>query len=231
MAATARDRLVAAAFDLFAQQGFEQTTVEQIAAQAGVGRTTFFRHFPTKESVVFPDHAAILAAVDARLAAGTPSTAQLALIEAARIVLRHYLGEGDPARERYRLTRTVPSLRDAEIAGQRRYQQLFRRYLFAWTEAEGRPDDLRAEVLANAIVTAHNHVLRAWLRGAAADPVTDLDAALLDLTGRLWPDQRGTTAESQVVVLRTGRDLGDLLPELERLLSSDIGGSTLSRDG
>lgn len=218
MASGARERLVRSAFDLFDRQGFEQTTVEQIAASAGVGRTTFFRHFPTKESVVFPDHSAILTAVDARLASGTPATADIAMLEAARIVLRHYLAEGELARERYRLTRTVPSLRDAEIAGQRRYQRLFRKHLHAWTEAEGRPDDLRAEVLANAVVTAHNHVLRRWLRGDSGDPVADLDPAVHDLTARLWPAHRGQADESQVVVLRTGRDLGDLLPELERVL-------------
>jgi AcrR family transcriptional regulator len=218
MAATARERLIRAAFDLFAQHGFEQTTVEQIAAHAGVGRTTFFRHFPTKESVVFPDHSAILAAVDARLASGSPETADVALLEAARIVLRHYLDEDDLARERYRLTRTVPALRDAEIAGQRRYQRLFRRHLHSWTAAEQRPDELLAEVLANAVVTVHNHVLRRWLRGDSEDPLAELDPAVRDLTARLWPARGDGAAESQVVVLRTGRDLGDLLPELERVL-------------
>jgi AcrR family transcriptional regulator len=215
---TARERLVRAAFDLFAGQGFEQTTVDQIAARAGVGRSTFFRHFPTKDSVVFPDHGAILAAVDARLAAATPSGAAVALHEAAGIVLRHYLDEGDLARERYRLTRTVASLRDAEIAGQRRYQRLFRQHLLAWTEADGRPDDLLAEVLANAIVTAHNHVLRSWLRGTSADPPAELAAAAADLVARLWDRRPGDTGETQVVVVRTTRDLTDLLPDLERVL-------------
>src|SRR3712207_5887926 len=57
------DRLRAAAFDLFSSQGFDATTVDDIAQHARVGRTTFFRHFRTKEDVVFPDHPGLVAAV------------------------------------------------------------------------------------------------------------------------------------------------------------------------
>jgi len=44
--------LVAAALDLFEVQGFDGTSIDEIAAKAGVGRSTFFRYFETKEDVV-----------------------------------------------------------------------------------------------------------------------------------------------------------------------------------
>jgi AcrR family transcriptional regulator len=50
-----RDRLQEVALRLIADQGYERTTVEQIAREAGVSHMTFFRHFPTKESVVLDD--------------------------------------------------------------------------------------------------------------------------------------------------------------------------------
>jgi AcrR family transcriptional regulator len=48
----ARERLVVAAVDLFTEQGYDATTVTQIAEHAGVTRSTFFRHFPDKREVL-----------------------------------------------------------------------------------------------------------------------------------------------------------------------------------
>jgi AcrR family transcriptional regulator len=48
----ARDRLVLAAVDLFADQGYDATTVAQIAERAGVTKSTFFRHFPDKRELL-----------------------------------------------------------------------------------------------------------------------------------------------------------------------------------
>jgi AcrR family transcriptional regulator len=49
----ARQRIVAAADELFAAHGFEAVSVNDIAERAEVGRTTFFRHFGDKQEVVF----------------------------------------------------------------------------------------------------------------------------------------------------------------------------------
>ena len=49
----APERLAQAALDLFAERGYENTTVIDIAQHAGLGKTTFFRHFPDKREVLF----------------------------------------------------------------------------------------------------------------------------------------------------------------------------------
>ncbi|MBQ0854885.1 TetR/AcrR family transcriptional regulator [Streptomyces sp. BH-SS-21] len=48
----ARERLVMAAVDLFIEQGYDATTVAQIAERAGVTKSTFFRHFPDKRELL-----------------------------------------------------------------------------------------------------------------------------------------------------------------------------------
>lgn len=48
----ARERLVVAAVDLFTEQGYDATTVAEIAERAGVTKSTFFRHFPDKRELL-----------------------------------------------------------------------------------------------------------------------------------------------------------------------------------
>jgi AcrR family transcriptional regulator len=80
----ARERLVRAALDLFAEQGYDATTVNEIADRARLTKTTFFRHFPDKREVLFAGqdmHARLLA--DAITAVPSPATP----LEAVRAAL------------------------------------------------------------------------------------------------------------------------------------------------
>jgi len=217
---TVADRLRQAAFALFVEQGYDATSVDQIAERAGVGRSTFFRTYPTKEAVIFPDHEAVLARIEARLEAAAPGQHFLAIREAARLVLRHYLDEGDHARARYRLTRSVPALREREIAGMQRYQETFRVFIRGWDDEPDPADvlrvDLHAELLAAALVTAHNHVLRRWLRGTTNDPEAEFDAAMAEVE-QLFSSRESTGGH--VVVLGPGADLNQALAAVREALS------------
>ncbi|HET6502021.1 MAG TPA: helix-turn-helix domain-containing protein [Amycolatopsis sp.] len=55
----ARERLVVAAVDLFTEQGYDTTTVAQIAERAGVTKSTFFRHFSDKREVLVAGQATL----------------------------------------------------------------------------------------------------------------------------------------------------------------------------
>jgi AcrR family transcriptional regulator len=217
-----RDLLAQAAFDLFDERGYDHATVDDITERAGLGRTTFFRYYRSKEDVIFPDHDRLLAQVWDRLQTSGHVTTLAAISDAVRLVLFHYLDEGDLARRRYALTSKVPALRDREIASVARYQRLFREFITEQTDDTGEPASLRAELMAAAVVAAHNHVLRRWLRGESFDPVGEVDAAMRQVTAVFTapaPADGGTA----VVAFRVGQDLDTLLPELRRLIEG--GGS------
>jgi AcrR family transcriptional regulator len=217
-ATPARERLVRAAFALFDERGFEQTTVDEIAERAGVGRTTFFRHYRSKEDVIFPDHDGLLSAVKARLDASTEQTALLAVTEAARLVLQRYIEEGENARLRYALTSRVAALRDREIASVARYQRLFREFIGDWMGVT--PDGaLVAELMAAAVVAAHNHVLRRWLRGDTTDPMAEVDTAMARVTTIFGQrNSSGNGAGTVVMVVRDDRDPDRVAAAVRRAL-------------
>lgn len=219
----ARERLAGAAFALFDERGYEQTTVDDITERAGLGRTTFFRHYRSKEDVIFPDHDRLLEQVGERLRTSSHGTALAAVSDAVRLVLLHYVEEGELARRRYALTSKVPALRDREIVSVARYQRLFREFIANWMADTaksdlGEPAPLRAELMAAAVVAAHNHVLRRWLRGESPDPAREVVEALrlvisLFATTVAKGDGNGTT----IVAFRTGQDIDTLIPVLRNL--------------
>ncbi|MBW1596041.1 TetR family transcriptional regulator [Streptomyces sp. JJ38] len=178
-----RRELAAAAMELFATKGYAETTVDEIAAAAGVARRTFFRHFRSKEEAIFPDHDDTLERARAVLDAAPPHENPLDTVcRGIKEVMRMYAASPAGSVERYKLTREVPALREREIASVARYERLFTRYLLGhFDEAahhDGDDDPLLAEVAASAVVTAHNHVLRRWLRsGAQGDVEAQLDRA------------------------------------------------------
>lgn len=69
---TTHDELVAIAFDLFDRYGYDETTIDAIAAEAGIARRTFFRYYPSKTDIVWGDFAAELDRLRDALAGAGP---------------------------------------------------------------------------------------------------------------------------------------------------------------
>src|SRR5579862_9792533 len=84
---TSRGELEQVAFELFAANGFEHTTVDDIAFAAGIGRRTFFRYFPSKNDVPWGDFDAELARLRGRLRAVPP---QAPLMQALRTAITDF---------------------------------------------------------------------------------------------------------------------------------------------
>jgi AcrR family transcriptional regulator len=227
-----RDALVAAAFRLFLERGYEQTTVDDIVALAGVGRRSFFRYFPSKEDVVFPDHERCLTDMTAFLAAAPEDGADpvARVCDAARLVLRMYAENPVFSVQRYRLTKQVPGLRTYEVSVVWRYERTLADYLRRrWSD---RPDGaLRADVVAAGVVAAHNNALRVWLRsGGEGDPAVGVDAAL-EYVRSAW-EAPGTAAEAAddgagedvvVLVARRGTPMWRVVRGVEGALDRTAG--------
>lgn len=173
------DRPAAAAIGLLARQGFDATSVEELAEAAGMSRSTFFRKFGSKEDVVFADHERILAQVTERLAESQAEP--LAAIEdAALLVFNHHLRNRETSRARYELMQAVPALRDRELVTSHRYERAFLVHLLGrlpdndggeggGVDAGGDHTDPgrrehTAVAYAAAVVAVHNAFLRQWLR-------------------------------------------------------------------
>jgi AcrR family transcriptional regulator len=192
----ARTLVVAAALELFEGQGFEATSVEQIAQAAGVSRSTFFRQFGGKEDVVFADHEVLLDELREWLAKGHRDP-WVAVCQASERVFRHFAADPEVARRRYRVVRQVPALREREIVTVFRYERLFDDYLR--TSVPGL-DPLDAVSFAASVTAVHNHVLRRLLRGSRVRPAV-LTAAFDDVLRRYGVHPAGADAARDDVVV------------------------------
>jgi AcrR family transcriptional regulator len=114
----AAGRLQKAAFELYAERGYEETTVAEIAERAGLTERTFFRHFADKREVVFGGSAElqklVVAAVDAAPSPATPMEAVTAGLAAAGAMFdaqrRPY------SRQRQAVIDANPELQERELA-------------------------------------------------------------------------------------------------------------------
>lgn len=196
-APTAHAAVMSAALELFARQGFEATSVGQIAQAAGVSRSTFFRQFGGKDDVVFADHELLLARLRDDLAQPHDDP-WAAVCDACVTVFRHFAADPDLARRRYAVVRQVPALREREIVTVFRYERLFDDYL---RQALPGLDPVDAVGFAALVTAIHNHVLRRLIRDAERVKVSVLRRALDDAMRRFGVLDAGSqTADDDMVV-------------------------------
>ena len=181
-APNARERLIDAALDLFVENGYEATTVAQIAERAGMNRATFFRHFADKREVLFggedllgtlfadairttPPEATLTECLQAALsAAGAAMTPQLHAAAARR---RSVVAANSELQERGLLkhARTTESITTAL--------------------RERGTDELTARLGAQTGMLAFTVAFERWMKANDDDPFPPFaDAALTDLQSR-----------------------------------------------
>lgn len=131
----AREQIVRAAFALFAERGFADVTVADIAERAEVGRTTFFRYFGDKQEVVFADEQLLVEELTERHRALPPVADLAGALAQMRAVAVELCGELTADADHYRVYRALvgrtPELADRAARKFARLTALFQENLLA----------------------------------------------------------------------------------------------------
>lgn len=175
------------ALELFSAQGFEETTIDQIAAAAGVSKRTFFRYFDSKSSVLWNAFDTEVEHIR-RVLAGMP--ADLSVMEAVRLAVlevNHYRADDVPElRTRMSLVGSVPELGASAAVHYDAWEQAVIDFV---AERTGRPTrSLYPVTVGRATLAACRAAYEQWVDQADADLTVYLDAALRALAAGFRDD-------------------------------------------
>jgi mycofactocin system transcriptional regulator len=180
--ATSRAELEQVAFALFAARGFDATTVDEIAAAAGIGRRTFFRYFPSKNDIPWGAFEDELERMRVRLKACPP---EVPLADAIRVALIDF-NRVAPAqvplhRRRMELILRVPTLLAHSTLRFAAWRAVVAE--FAAERTSRRADDLAPQAIAHAVLGVAIAAYEHWLDDPGSDLPALLDDAMRQLTG------------------------------------------------
>jgi mycofactocin system transcriptional regulator len=178
--ATSRRELQQIALRLFTERGFENTTIDQIAAEAGVSERTFFRYFSTKASVLWTEFETEVAAIRAALSAAPDDLPMMEAIREAVVSANHYRPEDVPEmRQRMNLIATVPALSSGAAEHYEAWEQAISE--FAGRRLGQPAGSLYPLAIGRATLAACRAAYDRWSVRADADLTVYLDAVLTAL--------------------------------------------------
>ncbi|MEU6192215.1 mycofactocin system transcriptional regulator [Streptomyces sp. NPDC047061] len=177
---SSRSSLERLGFELFARQGFDGTTVDDIAAAASIGRRTFFRYFASKNDLVWGDFEAQLVRLEELLSAADPATSMMDALRHAVVEFNRF----DPAdvpwhRQRMELILRVPTLQADSTLRYASWRDVVTR--FAATRTGLAPSDMQPRLIGHAVLASCIAAYEHWLTAADADLGQLLDSAMREL--------------------------------------------------
>ncbi|MBX7193674.1 MAG: TetR family transcriptional regulator [Sandaracinaceae bacterium] len=168
-----REALIEAAYALFSERGYAATTMDEIAARAGLSRRTAFRYFASKDDLVFPEQGSRQASFEALLAPREGEPAFETVKRACLALGRHYQDDRERQLAQFRVIRAEPSLVGRELAIDRALEAAIER-TFLRHERDTTRTRRRARVRASAITGALRATVREWLEGGATQDLVRL---------------------------------------------------------
>lgn len=174
---TSARELELVALRLFSEQGFEQTTVDEIATGAGVSRRTFFRYFDSKAEVLWSRFDTEVSTIRALLNDVPEDLSVMAAVQRVVIAANYYHAEDVPElRVRMNLISSVPAL----AASAAIHYDAWEREIndFVARRINQSPDSLYPLAVGRATLATCRAAYEQWAVRADADPTVYLDAAL-----------------------------------------------------
>ncbi|GAA5026959.1 TetR/AcrR family transcriptional regulator [Microbacterium fluvii] len=167
---TTHDEIRRTAVALFAEHGYAETSLVQIAAASGISRTTLFSYFPAKSDLLWEDHDRLVALMEQRLAAAADDPAVDTLV-AGMLAIAHYgVGEHEGLALRWRIVRDDPALRAVAFA---RSDELLDALVAAVVARRDGIDVLLVDSVARALMAVASRCTEEWSLLDA--PAVDLD--------------------------------------------------------
>ncbi|KNB53411.1 TetR/AcrR family transcriptional regulator [Streptomyces caatingaensis] len=193
-----RDEMIRSALQLFLDQGYEETTVDQITAAVEVHPRTFFRHFASKEEVALTPISSIdmafLAALEARPARENPLQAMTGAFRAVLEQVREDRLDGMDGGLHLAMMRLVERTPGLLAEYLRRSEETEERLARIIADREGLdPEDSRPQLIVAVFKAVGRVMSRAWYQRAEADLGTlasAFEAALDGLGPELFGDWR-----------------------------------------
>ncbi len=192
---TSRRELELIALRLFADQGFETTTIDQIAAAAGVSRRTFFRYFNSKSDILWSEFDHEVATIAARLAAVPAEVPMMDAIRQAVVAANHYRARDVPElRLRMHLIGSVAALQSSAAVHYAAWERAVSE--FAATRIGEPAGSLYPLTVGRATLAACRAAYDRWSERADADLPFYLGAAIGALSAGFDPETlRSSLAE------------------------------------
>jgi TetR/AcrR family transcriptional regulator, regulator of mycofactocin system len=190
---TSRQAVEQAAFALFEANGFDETSVDDIAGAAGIGRRTFFRYFPSKNDLVWGDFEQELQKMRDWLDDSDPPLPLMTAIRQA-VIRFNRIEPGNEAahRRRMKMILGVPTL----FANSTLRFASWRSVVvdFAARRLDVAPDDLVPAVIGYSSLGAAIAAYEQWLSSDDADLAALLDAAFSSLAAGFAESRQPTNA-------------------------------------
>lgn len=165
------------ALRLFAEHGFDGTTVDMIAGEAGTSRRTFFRYFDTKAAVLWREFDSEVGAIRAALAAMPADLGTMAAVRQAVVAVNHYrAADVVELRARMSLIAATPDLAASAAVHYDAWERAVAEFV---ARRRGLPaDSLYPLAVGRATLAACRAAFDRWVARADADLTVYLDAAL-----------------------------------------------------